>query len=617
MNYLKINKEFLKKDRVDLYEVIKEYEKNNRYARNIEWDEDFAEIRVRQGKKYIYLHSIHNATREVKELMKNKPKQIEQLCLFGLPTKGQIEDVLKNFTLLKRIFIVVPSIGIFYKWLQYNSLEELYELIEKYAIDRGECVLLVADKFIQIAAVLKGVSSVGQHEKLIILPFISYLTLFTEFFLEICQVMKIALYDKNIMRDTRRLWRNTWLLTNWTILAAQTANALQLSHIFREYPCVVVGAGASLEKNIQLLKDVYDRAIIIAAGTAISILNKNNIKPHIYIGVDAGDLTNRIYRGVKRDIPILCSHSFYAPIVQEYAGEVFTFAIGAMDQLAVSMYKEIEEILVTTGGLSVTNIAHALAVQLGCKKIIFMGQDCCYTKNKLYAQGSWADGSKYAKRYSENEEEILTVDIYGQEVITSNVLLSLNRTITNYVNNNKNCKFFNATEGGLNIVGAKNITLQEVIDKELKKTGNIAALIKDAASSYKMQDVSRKTTLKKKFASNYKQQMLELEKVLIKQKSLLLEVDVLVANNYDKLQKSMALFSQLGKYELYTKTMQENFIFDINEVLMLDTGKYTYELLEGLKTVNKRLLEHVQAAIVLAEEFLEERAPLNRVIYVR
>lgn len=38
MNYLKNNKEFLKGYRTDLLELVRNYEKNSRYAKNIDWD---------------------------------------------------------------------------------------------------------------------------------------------------------------------------------------------------------------------------------------------------------------------------------------------------------------------------------------------------------------------------------------------------------------------------------------------------------------------------------------------------------------------------------------------------------------------------------------------------
>ena len=107
MNYLKNNKEFLKGYRTDLLELVRNYEKNSRYAKNIDWDEKVEEIRVKQGGKNIYLHSIYNEEREIKKIVENKPKYAEQICFFGIPNTMQINIF---FALLNPYFtsIFVP-----------------------------------------------------------------------------------------------------------------------------------------------------------------------------------------------------------------------------------------------------------------------------------------------------------------------------------------------------------------------------------------------------------------------------------------------------------------------------------------------------------------------------
>ena len=615
MNHLKTNKEFLKGYRNDILELIKSYEKQNRYAKNIEWDETVGEIKVKQGKKDIYLHSIYNKDREIEKLLQNKPKQVEQLCIFGLPDKVQIRKITDYLKRLKRIFMIVPNVGVFYKWLQYNDLAEyIAEFIQEAKVE--EVVLSVGDEFERVEAVIVKIINVGQHEKIMVLPFLSYSTLFTEFFLKICQCAKIALIDKNIMGVTRKFWRNTWLIHNWSILKAKTANLLHLKELFARNTCIVVAAGASLERNISLLHEARDKAIIIAAGTAISVLAKHGIRPHFHMAVDGSDLANRIFANTKDlGIPLICSYSVYSPLLVEYKGSVFTFAIDAMDKIAMAAYKYFsEDLLSSTGGLSVVNIAHAIAVQMGCKKVVMIGQDCCFSGNKKHAKGSWSEGSVHNK----SDKSILLKDINGEAVYSSDVFIGIKRAIERFIETAPNCKFINATEGGLPIIGARNMTLRQVIDKELKNKTDIESIIKEI-SEKSLGLIARKQELAKQYAAGYKKDMLILQKLILEQKTILLQINHCDEGNknYELISKAINVFKELEQSAIFLEMMKENFVFDINEVLLLDLGTYNYELLEGLKLVNRRLNDYIEAAIILASEYLGEQSELNRVIYVR
>lgn len=55
---------------------------------------------------------------------------------------------------------------------------------------------------------------------------------------------------------------------------------------FKGIPAIICGAGPSLAKNIHLLPEFKDKALIIAGGTAVGVLNGNGIDPHFTIGVD-------------------------------------------------------------------------------------------------------------------------------------------------------------------------------------------------------------------------------------------------------------------------------------------------------------------------------------------
>lgn len=55
---------------------------------------------------------------------------------------------------------------------------------------------------------------------------------------------------------------------------------------FKEVPAIICGAGPSLEKNLTLLKEIKDQAIIFAGGSALNALQAKGITPHFGAGID-------------------------------------------------------------------------------------------------------------------------------------------------------------------------------------------------------------------------------------------------------------------------------------------------------------------------------------------
>ncbi|HEY4832211.1 MAG TPA: 6-hydroxymethylpterin diphosphokinase MptE-like protein, partial [Waddliaceae bacterium] len=55
---------------------------------------------------------------------------------------------------------------------------------------------------------------------------------------------------------------------------------------FEGVPAIICGAGPSLDKNLPLLKELEDRALIFAGGSAMNAINTFGILPHFGVGVD-------------------------------------------------------------------------------------------------------------------------------------------------------------------------------------------------------------------------------------------------------------------------------------------------------------------------------------------
>lgn len=239
-------------------------------------------------------------------------------------------------------------------------------------------------------------------------------------------------------------------------------------------PVIIVSAGPSLERNINLLNTVTEKAIIIAVGSAANILETRGIEPHIIMGIDGNKSEGRIFKNLRNHTPLLIyDNVIYYESLIDYRGSKMWLTLHSdkyMDRFCKKLNIKTNKFLV---GGSVANLALDFAIWLESSCIIFLGQDLCYTKEKLYA-----DGAIHQRNIDDKDKYIKEIDIHGDEVYTKHALLNFKNWFEDYIDYNKlNKGIYNCTEGGIPIAGIPNIRFQEAIDNYLTEEYNIGKRI--------------------------------------------------------------------------------------------------------------------------------------------
>jgi len=105
---------------------------------------------------------------------------------------------------------------------------------------------------------------------------------------------------------TRRKFGELWVHNNIKNLnkICEASNAGVLVGNSRAFRYIGIGR-AFLEKNIHLLKGLEDKCVIMAAGTAVRIMEDFGLAPHFMVGIDAGAKEGEIHSNVKTKIYIL------------------------------------------------------------------------------------------------------------------------------------------------------------------------------------------------------------------------------------------------------------------------------------------------------------------------
>lgn len=253
---------------------------------------------------------------------------------------------------------------------------------------------------------------------------------------------------------------------------------------FKDVPAIICGAGPSLEKNIELLKTLKTRALIIAGGTAINAVNSNNLFPHFTAGIDPNEAQlTRILANNAYETPFFYRNRIYTDaLAVNSAPKLYLTGTGGYD---ISTWFE-KKLGIETGpvmdeGYNVINFSVSIAKNLGCNPIILCGLDLAYTDGKSYVPGLKLHALHNFKKTfitkGAQDELVGFKDIYGNKTATLWKWINEASWFAFFKEGNSNTYLINATEGGIGFPNVENMALSEVRDKYLTKNYDFESLI--------------------------------------------------------------------------------------------------------------------------------------------
>lgn len=222
---------------------------------------------------------------------------------------------------------------------------------------------------------------------------------------------------------------------------------------------IIVAAGPSLNKNVEMLRNKPDNTVVVAVGTVFTKLVAMNILPDYVVFLDAQPRLYQQIRGIENcKVPIICASTACKTIAQKYDGEKFLICQHGYDR-AEEYVKDKGYQMYKTGG-SVTTIALDMCIRLGCKEIAFIGLDLAYTGNQSHASHT-AD-----YHVSDEDDKIAVSAIGGGTVPASRLFVMYREWIERRVAEEKsNLTVIDATEGGALKKGMQVMTLEEVYER--------------------------------------------------------------------------------------------------------------------------------------------------------
>ncbi len=231
---------------------------------------------------------------------------------------------------------------------------------------------------------------------------------------------------------------------------------------FEAVPAIVISAGPSLDRNIPQLRAFPDRAVLIAADTALRPLLGAGIHPHLVVGLDPSEINSRHLANLPNPGRTwLVAEGSMGPVVfEQFEGRTFIFNVSDHHPWPWLRRMGLERRTLLAWG-SVATSAFDLAVKMGCDPIVFAGQDLAYTGGQPYCRGTtfeadWANEVAAGVELPDIWSRVLAQstaravpDIAGHDVVTMPQLVAFRDWFVEQTGRLGRRTVSNATGGGI------------------------------------------------------------------------------------------------------------------------------------------------------------------------
>lgn len=416
----------------------------------------------------LYLSGKYNPRKYVKDWVDEKQIRDNSLVIvIGFGDGIFVKEILNIAGKNSGILVYEPSLRIFIKALQEVELSEVFDSRRVALVVKG----MNDDEW---DSLVNSELDLEQLAETYVYINPNYSRIFTE---DVSKAWKII---KERFQLVRSNWNTMMRYTGESginmirnlkyLLSGYTINRLY-AVLPETFPCVIVAAGPSLNKNIDDLKKIKKRACIIACDTAMKPLLSHGIDPDFFLVVDAKKPKMLLdYPGVER-VPFVTTLSVPHDIMDFHIGKKFFYYCGEeiFRKVVDSGFRDrnkpvpIDEGVsyLSTGG-SVATSAFSLAKYMGSKTIILVGQDLAFTNNKSHADGTFDDKMEEVNNISYFPQ---VEDIYGNMVYTPPDMKCYLEWYEKEISADNECKVIDATEGGALIKGTEIMTLSDAVDK--------------------------------------------------------------------------------------------------------------------------------------------------------
>lgn len=439
-------------------------------------------VQVRANDTDWLIHSKENPKEEayafIDTVLKQQVQYANIVVVLGVGMGYHMEPLFARYSHLNTLFIIVENnLQLFDKFIRNNRpMCESGGQVGS-IFDYPGCRLMVGiapDQVYNYLFDLMMKLGRNSHSSFLFIEHPVLIRFNKEYYKPVCSDIMRVCYDirSSYGNDPEDSWIGIdHMLQNLDTITSKPG-IIQIKDKFKGVPAVIVATGPSLNKNIDLLPEIKDKAVFFAADASLNTFFKQEpaIVPDIVCSLERNLSTANHFKQIEdkslmNDI-WLCA----CPVVMP---DVYN----AWEGKDVTLYRDFAHFTwlgVDKGklntGKSVTNMAFQAALYLGCDPIILVGQDLAFAP----------DGQTHVKGANHARDGLAKSQLINQRAKVmgndGNMLESLDTWVGmlkrfefDIAKDAGKTKVINATEGGAKINGTECMTLREVIDKYCTK----------------------------------------------------------------------------------------------------------------------------------------------------
>ena len=254
---------------------------------------------------------------------------------------------------------------------------------------------------------------------------------------------------------------------------------------------IIVSTGPSLNKQLELLKQVQNHATIISVDSSYPILKAHGIKPDYVTSIERVEWTSEFFNSepseFDKDIIFLTATLTHPITVKYLKGRNVAYILRP---LPYELGFEDNDFGYIASGPSAAHLSFDIAVVLEHERIIFIGQDLAYGEGR----SSHAGGHVLPGSDDKNKESKYTIAYGGEGMAETMEVWNLFREFFEHIiaiaqSKNENLLIYNCTEGGARIAGTIEkpfkAVLEEVFD-EIKPSMPLPTKLNEAQQKAKL-----------------------------------------------------------------------------------------------------------------------------------